>query len=66
METTTPTEVATALWGRAEAESHSAGARSVRKIARRLFPRPEEDAYKRWHFTPDQVLAIKRDVQGQP
>lgn len=63
METTTPTELATQLWGQAEAESHSAGARRVRKIARRLFPRSEDDAYREWHFTPDQVLAIKRDVQ---
>jgi hypothetical protein len=64
METMTPTEVAAEVWGRAEAESHSAGARRVRKVARTLFPRSQAEAYRPWHFTPDQALEIKRNVHG--
>jgi hypothetical protein len=59
METMTPTELAAELWGRAEAESHSRGARGVCAIARELFPRSDGERYTHWHFTPDQVLAIK-------
>ena len=64
VETTTPTELAVQLWGRSEAESRSAGARKVRKIARELFPRTEAEWGNDWHFTPGQVLAIKREVHG--
>ncbi len=62
METITPTELAVAIWGRAEDDSRSRGARLVRRVARELFPGEAPGKGGEWHLTPAQVAAIRRQV----
>jgi hypothetical protein len=59
MDTMTPTQLAVELWGRAENDSHSWGAREVRRIARELFPADAPGMGGRWHLTPTQASAIR-------
>jgi hypothetical protein len=58
----TPTELAVAIWGRAEAHSRSAGARRVRVVARKLFPADAPGKGGEWQLTPAQCDAIRRAV----
>lgn len=57
--TITPTQLATEIWGQAENESHSRGARLVRKIARELFPEDAPGMGGQWAFTPAQADRIR-------
>lgn len=62
METLTPTQLAVQLWGQAENDSHSQGAREVRRIARDLFPKHAPGMGGKWALTPDQAAAIHSQV----
>ncbi|HMJ34822.1 MAG TPA: hypothetical protein VK501_12990 [Baekduia sp.] len=64
METLTPTELAVELWGTAENDSHSQGARQVRRTARSLFPADAPGMGGHWHLTPAQVQAIRAEVMA--
>jgi hypothetical protein len=63
VETLTPTELAVQLWGSSEDFSRSQGARKVRRVARQLYPKVGKG--NRWHFTPDQVAAIRGRIDGR-
>lgn len=66
METLTPTELAVELWGQSENDSHSRGARKVRRIARELFPHDAPGMGGEWILTPDMAAAIRSEVYATP
>jgi hypothetical protein len=61
-DTITPTQLAVQIWGKAENHSRSAGARNVRRAARRLFPDQWPGKGGQWELTPDMAAAIRREV----
>lgn len=59
-ETLTPEELAVQIWGQSREASRSSGARSVRRVARELFPGDAPGRGRRWHLTLSQADAIIR------
>lgn len=64
-DTLTPTQLAVDLWGSAENDSHSHGARIVRKIARELFPQDAPGMGGHWHLTRAQCAAIRARASAE-
>ena len=60
MQSITPTELAVRRWGSSENQSHSNGARKIRKVARELYG----VQHREWHFTPAQVREIERRLDS--
>src|SRR5262245_14762125 len=58
MLTVTPTEVAVQLFGPSHGHSRSPGARRVRVLARRLYPRSAPGKGGAWALTTAQAVAI--------
>lgn len=56
--TLTPTQLAVEIWGPSEDESHSRGAREVRRIARDLFPADAPGMGGHWAITKGQAERI--------
>lgn len=66
MNVLTPAQLAVEFWGQAENESHSRGAREVRRLARDLFPEDAPGMGGRWWLTPAQAAAIRSRVFASP
>ena len=60
----TPKELAVEIWGLSEHDSRSWGARKVREVARKLFPKEAPGKGKPWDLTPAQARSIRRGVLG--
>lgn len=65
MDALTPTELAVKLWGTSENDSHSHGAREIRRIARALFPGDAPGMGGKWELTPEMVEAVRSVVHGK-
>lgn len=59
---TTPTELATEIWGAHEGASRSAGSRRIRATARELFPKSAPGKGGEWELTEEQADLIRARV----